>query len=271
MSNDKSERLLHELALLYLAMAQSGDDDLSYAEREAVTDNLHSRYAHLRRADVQNIVLEVLAVHQERADLLEASRQAAHALRNRLSEPQKKAVLQDLVRVAQADGVVLAHERDLLANLARQWEVDIPSQALAPSFDSEDTEEATWGPLTHLAFIYLVLAHGTDRELSQDERDVILLKLREWKPPLSDRAVQTILEQALERYARGSNQERLAASVEAVKEALPAAQRKAALNDLIQIANADGVFLDSEEDLLNDLMAAWDLDAFGGFGGISEE
>ena len=58
----------------------------------------------------------------------------------------------------------------------------------------------------------------------------------------------------------------LTASIEAVKNALPVAQRKTALNDLVQIANVDGVFLDSEEDLLNDLVAAWGLDAFTDYG-----
>ena len=52
---------LQDLALLYLAMVHDIDDDLSYAEREAVTDTLHGRYAYLDRAEVQNVVLEVLA------------------------------------------------------------------------------------------------------------------------------------------------------------------------------------------------------------------
>ena len=83
---------------------------------------------------------------------------------------------------------------------------------------------------------------------------------------VDDGAVRAVMEQAMDRYARGPDPEMLTASIEAVKNALPVAQRKTALNDLVQIANVDGVFLDSEEDLLNDLVAAWSLDAFTDYG-----
>jgi len=77
-----------------------------------------------------------------------------------------------------------------------------------------------------------------------------------------EHAVYGVLERALERYAQGAVADMLADSVDAIKHTLPTAQRRHVLNDLIQIANADGIFLDSEEDLLNDLTLAWDVDAF---------
>ena len=76
---------LHELALLYLAMAQGADDDLSYAEREAVTDALHDRYAYLDRAAVQNVVLETLTAHDEQA-LKDVARQVVEVLDRMLSD-----------------------------------------------------------------------------------------------------------------------------------------------------------------------------------------
>ena len=252
---------LHELALLYLAMAQGDDDDLSYAEREAITDALHDRYAYLDRAEVQNVVLETLTAHDEQA-LEEAARQVIGALNRMLTDEEKRSVLEDLVRIAEADGVVLDRERRLLGTIASNWDVALASPAAQPTEAEHD--EASWGALHHLAFIYFVLAHAPDSEFSAEERRLILKKLREWEPSLDDDAVQVVMEQAMDRYARGPDPALLAASIEAVKQALPAAQRKAALNDLIQIANVDGVFLDSEEDLLNDLVAAWDLDAFAG-------
>ena len=252
---------LHELALLYLAMAQGADDELSYAEREAITDALHDRYAYLDRAEVQNVVLETLAAHDEHA-LEDAARQVVGTLNRMLSDGEKQSVLEDLVRIAEADGVVLDRERDLLESVAASWGI-ASTPSVVQRTGAED-DEVSWSALHHLAFIYFVLAHAPDSEFSAEERLLILKKLQGWEPSLDDDAVRVVMEQAMDRYARGPDPAMLVASIEAVKEALPAAQRKAALNDLIQIANVDGVFLDSEEDLLNDLVAAWDLDAFAG-------
>ena len=112
---------LHELAVLYLAMAQSGDD-LSYAEREAVTDSLHRRYAYLDRAEVQNVVLEALAAY-EGAMLREVAREVVGALSGLLSDAEKQEALEDLAHIARADGVVLDHERRLLSEIAARWGV----------------------------------------------------------------------------------------------------------------------------------------------------
>ncbi|MCH8961041.1 MAG: TerB family tellurite resistance protein [Bacteroidetes bacterium] len=254
---------LHELTLLYLAMAQGADDDLSYAERETVTDTLHDRYAYLDRAEVQNVVLETLTAHDEHA-LKDVARQVVDTLDRMLSDEEKKSVLEDLVRIAEADGVVLDRERRLLGTIAANWDVAVPPTAA--EWPDAERDVASWSTLHHLAFIYFVLAHAPDSEFSAAERLLILRKLQEWEPSLDDDAVRAVMEHAMDRYARGPDPAMLAASIEAVKNALPAAQRKAALNDLIQIANVDGVFLDSEEDLLNDLVAAWGLDAFTDYG-----
>jgi len=254
---------LLELARLYLAMVQSAEDDLSYAEREAVTDSLHGRYAYLDRAEVQNVVLEVLAV-QDGTALQEAVRQVVDTLGTILSGEEKAEVLEDLVSVARADGVVLVRERRLLTEIAAHWAVPLPPDVAEPA--TGRTDGAAWDALHHLAFIYLVFAHAPDSDFSEDERQVILNKLQEWAPNLDAQDVHAVLERAVDRYALGSGHGMLTASIEAVKSAFPAAQRKAALHDLVQIANADGVFLDSEEDLLNDLMTAWDLDPFADFG-----
>ena len=259
---------LHELALLYLAMAQGADDDLSYAEREAVTDTLHDRYAYLDRVAVQNVVLETLTAHDEQA-FKDAARQVVDTLGRMLSDEEKKTVLEDLVRIAEADGVVLDRERRLLGTIAANWAVALPSTVA--EWSEAEHDEASWSALHHLAFIYFVLAHAPDSEFSTAERLLILNKLQQWEPSLDDDAVRAVMEQAMDRYARGPDPAMLVASIEAVKNALPAVQRKAALNDLIQIANVDGVFLDSEEDLLNDLVAAWGLDAFANYGGAEEE
>lgn len=254
-------QLLHDLAVLYLAMAENLEGDLSYAEREAVTDNLARHHEDLDRAEVQNIVLEVLIEYADGETVRRAARAVVDTLRDRLSAGQKKAILQDLARIARADGVVLVTERGLLATVAESWAVPLPHDAVEPG-STPERPEAHWDLLHHLAFIYLVLAHAPDHEFSEDERHLVLRKLQAWQPNLDEHEVHAVLERALERYGQGADADMLAESVDAIKHTLPTTQRRDVLNDLIQIANADGIFLDSEEDLLNDLTLAWDVDAF---------
>lgn len=252
------ERPLSQLALLYVTMAQSDDDELSPAELDAVIDTLHSRHFSLDRSDIQQVALDILEMHLDHKDLEYAVQEVIGALKEQLSSRQKQAVLSDLVHVAQSDGVVLDGEWELLHTLTAAWNVRLPVDTVPPTVRTTGLPEATASrPLHDLAFLYLVLAHGTDSEFSDDERLLLLRKLREWQPSLSESQVTHVLEQAVDRYGRGADAEAVRAAVEAVKTALPPEQRMAALHDLTQIANADGVFLDSEEDLINELMAAW--------------
>ena len=249
-------RLLPDLARLYLAMAQSSDGDFSYAEREAVVDNLHRHYPDTDRAEIQNVVLEVLTAYADDLSLYATTLAALRVLREVLSPAQQTAVLQDLVRIARADGVVLDGERELLTAVAESWRLPLPREAHDPP-PARDADAAD--ALHHLAFLYLVLAHATDHDFSEGERLLILKNLRRWRPDLDERQVRAVLDQALERYAHGLDPDRLDESVEAVRLAFPISERRNALADLTQIANADGVFLDSEEDFLNRLKTAWEV------------
>ena len=120
--------------------------------------------------------------------------------------------------------------------------------------------------LHELAFIYFVLAHGTDQELSGREVDVMVRKLQEWQPQLGEDQVRRVLASALARYGSRGREDALTAAISKVRTGLPTDQRMAALNDLVKIANADGVFLDDEEDLINRLLAEWEVDPYANYG-----
>lgn len=248
---------LRELALLYLAMAHR-DDEVSSSKLDTVVEALHAYYPGQRRADVQDLVLDVLAAHLDRAALDAAANGALDALRDRLTPAQRDAVLADMSHIARSDGVVLGAERRLLDALAVHWGTAASPEAFA--------EVSDWDVLHHLAFVYLALAHGTDADFSDGERHLLLRKLREWSPGLSESEVAALLGQVLDHYAETRDVEAVRASVDAVKAALPPEQRMAALHDLIQIANADGVFLDREEDLINELVQAWEVNPYANYG-----
>ena len=78
---------------------------------------------------------------------------------------------------------------------AECWGLPIP-EGRAPK-----QKGTRWSVLHDLAYIYLVLAHATDHDLSAREKQVILDKLREWEPSTAD--VRATLDAALARYAEG--------------------------------------------------------------------
>ena len=253
-----SESTLLGIAQLHLTMAHSTDGYLSDAELEAITEHLSTRYAPDGRAGVQEVVMQALAQYLEQEQAMNRSEEIALDLCKELSLDVRAGVLEDLFHVAQADGVVLDRERRLLAALAECWELPTPEERTSGQAGTD------WSVLHDLAYVYLVLAHATDHDLSERETQVILEKLREWQPDTGD--VEATLNVALARYAQGVDEVKLHASIRAVREGLPEAQRMAALNDLVEIANADGVFLDNEEDLINHLVAAWDVGAYASYG-----
>ncbi len=256
------ESQLRSLAFLYLAMGHGTDNYLSGAELEAITDRLHGRYPGLDRAAVQDVVGEAMAVYMESEDFVGTAMDMITSLRDSLRSRQRKAVLDDLLAVAEADGVVLKNERLLLTSLAESWGFEIAS----PDENGVEQKQATWNVLHHLALIYLILAHGTDNELSEQERNVMLRKLMEWEPGYSEDEIREILKTALDQYEQGISEEQFSASIHAVRKDMPANKRMAALNDLVKIANADGVFLDREEDLINQLLVAWEIEPYANYG-----
>ncbi|HET6567869.1 MAG TPA: TerB family tellurite resistance protein [Rhodothermales bacterium] len=262
----ESANQLRSLAFLYLAMGHGTDNYLSGAELEAITDRLHARYPGHDRAAVQDVVGEAMAVYMESEDVVDTATELIVALKDSLSEEQRRAVLRDVLAVAEADGVVLQNERGLLTTLAASWGMDLEGGEALGVSAVEDLGRSGWSVLHHLALIYLVLAHGTDSELSDSERSVMLRQLREWAPKRSEDEMRAILSTALEQYGRGVSEEQFADSVYAVREGMPESMRMAALNDLVKIANADGVFLDREEDLINQLLAAWQVRPYASYG-----
>lgn len=251
---------VRHLAFLYIAIAHRSDDYMSDAELETVTRMLMDRTAGQNRAEVQPILMDALDVYMRTDEVEAAARDAARHLLNVLTTDEREAVLGDLKGIAQADGVMLDEERNVLYRLADAWGLDISTETTASRQGGE------WGVLHDLAYIYLVLAHGTDNDLTGTEVQVMLNKLREWQPDDTPADMRAVLAAAMEVYSHGEDQERLDQAISSVRDGLPREKRMAAMNDLVKIANADGVFLDTEEDLINHLLTEWDVDPFANYG-----
>lgn len=251
---------LKHLAFLYLSIAHRSDDYLSDAELEAVTRMLTARSVAQNRSEIQPIVMDALQDYLNADDVETATGTAAEHLQTVLTDNEKRGVLRDLESVAESDGVLLTSEQSMLRRLAEAWSIRVPLEEPAGS------EPENWGVLHDLAYIYLVLAHGTDRDLTDSEVHVMLNKLKEWIPDGASADMRSVLDAAMEAYSLAENDDRIERSIRSVRDGLPREKRMAAMNDLVKIANADGVFLDTEEDLINHLLTEWDVDPFANYG-----
>ena len=250
---------LRRLAFLYLWTAHQSDNYLSDAELESVTRRLAGRSPYGDSSEIRRIVMEALEEYLEADDADVEARAAARHLGNSLDRDQKYEILEDLRQIAVADGVLLKAERSILRSLAEVW-------GISPAATMAAGGTGAWGVLHDLAYIYLVLAHSTDFDLSETEIQVMLNKLREWQPEVAAADVKAVLSSALGAYSEGEDDNRLESAIQSVRKSLPREQRMAALNDLVTIANADGVFLDNEEDLINHLLTEWDVDPYANYG-----
>lgn len=250
---------LRDVAAVYLNVAHRSDQTMSDTELEKMTQVLAERSSEIEREDLRALVMESLEAYLDSVDADEDARAAAERLHHALSREQKEAVLVDLKHIAEADGVALQGERRMLGALADIWGLEL-------EVEDRPVEIEGWGVLHDLAYIFLVLAHGTDNDLTETEAQVMLNKLKEWRPEESSYDMRSVLEAALDVYAAGEDEEQLERSIGSVRQTLPREQRMAALNDLVKIANADGIFLDNEEDLINHLLAAWDVDPYANYG-----
>ncbi|ACY48667.1 TerB family tellurite resistance protein [Rhodothermus marinus] len=247
---------LQELALLYLIAASREGLPVGDGRLEAVIDQLQARCPTIPPDQLRALVLEafdVLLAAEDPEALLQATLEAVEP---HLSQAQRQVVLHDLLRIVEADGIVMESERQLLEMVARRWGLEPPYERVRVL---DPGQEGIPEVLIHLALLYLVLAHGVDHELTRQERQIIVRKLRAWCPDLTDQQLAAVLQEAIDRYAEGLTDAELRASAEAIKMALTPAQRLTAFHDLVQIANADGTFLDTEEDLLNELVDLWEL------------
>lgn len=255
---------VREIAFLYVAAAIEPDGNLSDRELARIQDVLIARGIGDREVLHDEVVAALGAFPRESDTRSMMINRIASNLREVLSEEQREGVLHDLTLIARADGVVLEQERAFIDALAGAWGVDAPP--MGQLMDSQRAISDTWDPYHDLALIYLVLAHGTDNELSQSEVNIMLKKLREWQPNLTEERTREILRAAMERYAMGPDDQSIYDAIRSVRRSMPTEKRKAALQDLVQIANADGVFLDNEEDLINNLVAEWDVDPYVTYG-----
>jgi uncharacterized tellurite resistance protein B-like protein len=264
MSTQETWTHIHDLALVYIALAYGSDHRLTDDELTLLTQKLMLWGDDLSLADVQEVVLEAMTVYLEAPSQDEVLR-SVKSLSRTLSTDSLRRALDDVMHIAEADGVLLHRERGLIGALADLWEVKATAEFLLQRTTALVPAHPGWSLLHDMCLVFIVLAHSTDNDLSEEEIGAIIERLWEWQPQLDEAAVRSIIAESLTYYASGPGQDVLENAVRNLREAFPALQRLALLDDLVRIAEADGVVDEHETEMIVALSRAWNVNVrFGG-------
>ena len=256
---DESWTHIHDIALVFLALAYSTDAHLSDEEVDTISAALERWMPQASDHDIHEIVMEAASVFFES----DAEREVVLSVRTlgeALTIEQRRQVLEDVMRVAEADGVLLNSEQNLLSVLAGAWDIKATKDRLMEESTVRMENDPEWSVMHDIALMYIIMAHSTDGDLTDSEITAMIERLGEWEPELQTEQLRSILRTALEYYAQGPDRADIQDSVGAIKEALSRSQRLIILDDLITIARADGEVNDQEKDVLENLSNAWRID-----------
>ncbi len=245
----------HDLALIYLALAYGSDARLADSELHTIIEALKKWDEKLSHDTLQEVVLEAMAIYLEDDAQVEFTR-TIRSLNKDLSEEERKIALEDVVQIAEADGVLHSIERSLITLLAENWGLKGTGKALLEQSSAAIAENPSWTLLHDMSLICLVLAHSADGELSPIEIETALQRLHQWQPDLAEEELRNVFRDALNFYSSQPDKEALAASLKSIKEALPLIQRVAFIDDLVCIARVDGGMIDNERELIRDITGA---------------
>ncbi len=123
-SSEPSEwSVLHDVALLYLALAHCTDLEIDPSEQVTMVEKLKARYPEAgvwrARQVLQEVMLTYLGEHsRQMVDAAMASIKAS------MSKEEQIGVLNDLAELATADGVIVPGEVSFIRQVARYWEVE---------------------------------------------------------------------------------------------------------------------------------------------------
>jgi uncharacterized tellurite resistance protein B-like protein len=264
----KRRSILRDLALIYIALAHSTDQDLSEPEVRVISERLRAWQTEAAEETVLSAIKDALEdyTHERAREGVEA---AVRRVRDELEPDVRRAIVVDLTDIALADDKFLYAEGSFIGELARAWDVHVEEDGDgAQSWsvlngngnDNGHGSEGGWTPVHDLALVYLELAHGTDDEIVNSEVDAIAQKINEWIPDAENSQVLQVVREAMHAYVQGPDKRLFEDSVDMLKKVVPAHQRAALLADLHFVASADGSISEKEQEMIDRLTNAWDVE-----------
>ena len=116
--------VMHDLGLLFIALAHGTDSDLSDKEIVAIIERMSQWQPDKSEKEIRSILRHVLQFYATQPADRDFGRSIT-AIRMSFPIPQRLAVLDDLLYVARSDGEITDHEREMIATLSHAWGVGV--------------------------------------------------------------------------------------------------------------------------------------------------
>ena len=114
---------LHEMALIYLSLLHSSEEDFRTERTELTRDLLVTWFPDVDDERLDRVIHRALLVHiSEAGDQMLAT--AVESLRQSMPRDQRIAVLSELADIAMADGLVVPDEASFIERLAQEWDIE---------------------------------------------------------------------------------------------------------------------------------------------------
>lgn len=249
MSESDTWTTVHDVAFTYVSMAYAPDHQIADRELVLLKDAISSWMPDAEEGDVELVLMEVLAALTDpegRDELLPALRR----LYETLSEEERQRVVENCLRIAEADGQMRVRERRFIHSVADALGVRRYANTLLrlTTLESDD-----WTLLHDIALMGVIVAHTSDNKVKPEEIHAILDVLVDWVPEDLSSCVEDVLEDVLITYGRQPTAEAIARSVFSIRDNLKRPQRLAFIEDLYRIAGSDGEVLDGEFETISQI------------------
>ncbi len=117
-----------------------------------------------------------------------------------------------------------------------------------------------WSVLHDVALIYLALAHGTDLEIDPSEQATMVEKLNAWYPEAGAWRVRQVLQEVMLTYLGEHSRQMVDAAIASIKASMSKKERVGVLNDLAELATADGVVVPGEVSFIRQVARYWEVE-----------
>lgn len=127
---DEAWTIMHDLSLVFIALAHGTDSELSAVEIKAIIERVSQWQPDKSEAEIRAILREALQFYSTQPLEKEFGRSIS-SIRLSFPIPQRLAVLDDLMFVARCDGDLTEHEREMIATLSRAWGIGVRLNGVA--------------------------------------------------------------------------------------------------------------------------------------------
>ena len=110
--------LLHDIGLLFVALAHGGDAELTADESAVMLKRLRAWQPDRSEGGVYDVLREALGQYSRDEAAL---RRAIESIGKNVPTVQRLLLLEDLMCIADADGATTLHEKEMIRNLAHGW------------------------------------------------------------------------------------------------------------------------------------------------------